>query len=122
MVLLIPALANLRFEQPSSDGRYFFNFRRGVARHAGQQAPKVSRIDFASPEIGIIHDRSEQRQVSLNPAYEILVQGAAQPTNGLLASATGDDQLRQQRVIVQRHRPSLVNAAVVSYSRPFGNS
>src|SRR5205085_12197429 len=47
---------------------------------------------------------------------EVFVQSSHQPTHGLFAVCPVPDQLGEQRVIVDGHRPALVHAAVTAYA------
>src|SRR5579884_1256756 len=85
-----------------------------------QQSIQKSRINPARLKIGIAKNPAKQRNIGLDPAYKIFVQRPPQTHDHLLAVRAIPDQLRQQRIVIDRHRPAFVHAAVPANPRPRG--
>ncbi len=75
---------------------------------------------FAGAEVGIVQNAAEQRDVGLDAADEIFIQSARQTRDRLLAICSVADQLGQQRIVIDRHVPAFIHAAVAADARARG--
>ncbi len=83
-----------------------------------QQPVQKTRIDFPSLKIRVSQDPLEQREVGFYAAHKIFVQGARQMGDGLPPVASIANEFGQQRVIVDRHCPTFIDATIVPDAGP----
>ncbi len=71
-----------------------------------QQAIQITRIQIPCDERRVLQNRPEQRQIRFNPADVILTQRPQHPRNRMLPRVVPHDQLRQHRIVIERHIPT----------------
>src|SRR5436305_5663760 len=85
-----------------------------------RQAVEKSRMRVAGEEVRIFQNASKQRQVRFHTRDEIFSQRAPQTPDHLSTAFAVSNEFREERIIIQRHIPSLVDAAVQANSWPRG--
>src|SRR3954466_272755 len=84
-------------------------FRRAMSREKLVDEPGMQ---MPGAEFRVLEDLSEEPDIRANSADVVLPQSAHHPVDGFTARARPNSQLRQQWVVLHRHRPAFVDAAV----------
>src|SRR5262249_32251736 len=71
-------------------------------------------IEFASTEIRILQNLAKEGHIRFNSLDVIFLQCATHAINGLIASLSPRHELRDQRIVLDRYRPSFINTAVIA--------
>src|SRR5262245_51034935 len=98
--------------------------RRKSRRFAAlrQESGNETGIEVTLPEIRILEHTPEKPDVGFDAFHVVLTQGAAHSRDRFLTCGSPGDELRNKGVVIQRHRPALVNAAIVANTRPGGRA
>ena len=64
----------------------------------------------------MLQNAPEQRQIGFDAANKVFIQGAPHAGNGGWPVRSVGDQLGQHRIVVQRHCPTLINAAIFTHA------
>src|SRR5580704_1840695 len=90
--------------------------RRSLGRLLLQEPIEESGVDLRCTKIGMVQDPTEQRNIRLNPTHKVFIERARQTTDGLFAIRSIADQFGQQRIVIHRHGPAFIHAAVTTDS------
>src|SRR5215471_7454503 len=101
----------------SRNGGYFSIFGNTVRLPIAEQSIEIARVQLRGVKVGVIQNEPEQRNIGLDTADEILIQCTLQPRDSLLAICAVTNQFGQERIVVNRHIPSFVHAAVPPNAR-----
>ena len=87
--------------------------------NTGLEAGGEARIECAREKIGLADEAAEKAEIVAQAADFAFIERAAEARGGLGAVFTPDDQLGQQGVVVERHRPAFVNSGIEANARTF---
>ena len=68
----------------------------------------------------MLQNAPEEREIGLDAANEVFVEGAPHAGNGGFTIGSIGHQLGEHGIVVERHSPALVDAAILADSRPAG--
>src|SRR6185295_3857288 len=100
------------YQREIAIARRCFRSRRSLL-----EVPDKSRVQFAGNELFVINDLPEEGKRSLYAANLIFIQGSPQSIDSLGTSASPCCQLRDHRVVVDRHFGTRAHAGIVADSR-----
>lgn len=103
--------------------RHAFRIRtRAIQRKAVfEQAIDEPGVEVAGNEIRMFQHAEEKRNIRFNSAHFVLLERATHPRQRFRAVHVPDHKLGKQRIVFNRHCPSLKDAAVIPNARPGGS-
>src|SRR5258707_15604433 len=81
-------------------------------RALGQKLLKPMDVVIAVDEIGVAHERAEQRQRGLDAIDHELVDRPPQPHQAFAPRLAVDDELAEQRIVIWRDRIALIGSRI----------
>ena len=111
-----PVLPGMLSQKPAAIAAASSRARRAStpAGFAARASSSSSHFVWISPrkKFGLSQDAAEQTDVGANSGNGVFVQSTAQTRNGFFAAVSPGDKFAQQRIVVHRHGPALVDALV----------
>src|SRR6266581_3765819 len=86
------------------------------------EARNESGIEMPGDEFFVAHDLTKERQRRLNATHCVFIQGAPHSIDGLCPRASPNRELRNHRIVVNRHLVPGNDAAVVANSGAAGRA
>src|SRR5580704_2742089 len=77
-----------------------------------QQFVEPLGVDFAAQEIRLGENAAEKASVGFDASDRVLLECAAEASDGFFAAVAPSDQFAKQRVVVHRHGPAFVDTFI----------
>ncbi len=91
-----------------------------TGQKAGHKLIEEAGVKIATAEIGVIEQTGIQAEIGGDAGNLELLNRAAHTVDGLLAGSGPDRELGDQRIVIERHVPARVDAAVDTNARTRG--